>query len=145
MSIKKDSYIGQFQLKKKLNLLLNSALCGKAIGEINLEMISDAFANVPKFVPLPKFAEEKRDLALVMSEEISCGAVEEAIKSSCKYITSVTLFDVYRSEQIGEGKKSMAFNILFTPDDHEFTGEEIDGYISKLLRKLSYTMQIEIR
>ena len=115
------------------------------VAELDYEKLTEKFNSNIVYKPISKFASEKRDLALVMSEEISCGAVEEAIKSSCKYITSVTLFDVYRSQQIGEGKKSMAFNILFTPDDHEFTGEEIDGYISKLLRKLSYTMQIEIR
>jgi len=39
----------------------------------------------------------------------------------------------------------MAFKLVFTPDDHEFTGEEIDGYITRILKKLSYTMHIEIR
>ena len=115
------------------------------VAELDYEKLTEKFNTNIVYKPISKFAAEKRDLALVMSEDITCGAVEEAIKSSCKYITSVNLFDVYRSEQIGEGKKSMAFSLTFTPDDHEFTGEEIDGYVNKLLRKLAFTMQIEIR
>ncbi len=115
------------------------------VAELDYEKLVAMFNTNIVYKPIPKFASEERDLALVMDESVTCGAIEDAIKSSCKYITSVTLFDVYRSEQIGAGKKSMAFSLVFTPDDHEFTGEEIDGYVSKLLRKLSYTMQIEIR
>lgn len=115
------------------------------VAELDYEKLASKFSTNIVYKPIPKFACENRDLALVMDEAITCGAVEDAIKSSCKYITSVTLFDVYRSAQIGEGKKSMAFSLVFTPDDHEFTAEEIDGYVNKILRKLSYTMQIEIR
>ncbi|MBQ8208824.1 MAG: phenylalanine--tRNA ligase subunit beta [Clostridia bacterium] len=115
------------------------------VAELDYEKLASKFNTNIVYKPLPKFACENRDLALVMDEAITCGAVEEAIKSSCKYITSVTLFDVYRSAQIGEGKKSMAFSLVFTPDDHEFTGEEIDGYVNRILKKLAYTMQIEIR
>ena len=97
------------------------------------------------YKPISKFTEETRDLALVMNEDITCATVTEAIESSCKYISSVTLFDVYRGAQIGDGKKSMAFKIVFSPDDHEFTNEEIDKYIQKLLKKLSFTLNIEIR
>lgn len=115
------------------------------VAEFDYEKLSELFVTNIVYKPIPKFACETRDLALVMDESVTCGAVEDAIKSSCKYITSVSLFDVYRSAQIGEGKKSMAFKLVFTPDDHEFTGEEIDGYITRILKKLSYTMQIEIR
>lgn len=115
------------------------------VAELDYEKLAGKFNTNIVYKPLPKFACENRDLALVMDEAITCGAVEEAIKSSCKYITSVTLFDVYRSAQIGDGKKSMAFSLVFTPDDHEFTGEEIDGYVNRILKKLAYTMQIEIR
>ena len=97
------------------------------------------------YKPVSKFPNESRDLALVMDESVTCAQVEEAILSSAKSITSVKLFDVYRSEQIGAGKKSMAFNLIFTPDDHEFTGEEIDKAVEKILRKLSFTLGAEIR
>ena len=82
---------------------------------------------------------------LVVAEDVTCAAIEDAIATSCKYITKVTLFDVYRGQQIGEGKKSMAFNVVFTPDDHEFTGDEIDKFVKKTLKKLEFTLGAELR
>lgn len=115
------------------------------VAEIDYEKLTEHLAKKTVYKPISKFAEETRDLALVMSEEVTCGAVEDAIKSSCKYITDVKLFDVYRGPQIGMGKKSMAFSLTFTPDETEFTDADIDGYVGRILKKLAYTMQIELR
>jgi len=98
-----------------------------------------------RYTPISKFTCETRDLALVADENLTCGEITEAIRSSCKYLSSVTLFDVYRSEAIGENKKSMAFSLVFTPTDHEFTSEEIEKYIQKILKKLSFLYQITLR
>ena len=39
----------------------------------------------------------------------------------------------------------MAFNVVFTPDDHEFTGDEIDKFVKKTLKKLEFTLGAELR
>ncbi len=115
------------------------------VGELDYELLSKLLSSKISYKPISKYPYEERDLALVMDEEITCDTCREAIMSSCKFIKSVTLFDVYRSEQIGVGKKSMAFKLVFAPDDHEFTGEEIDGYVQRILKKLSFTLHIELR
>lgn len=97
------------------------------------------------YVPLSKFTTEQRDLALVMDESVTCATVQKAIMESCKYLSAVELFDVFRSDAIGAGKKSMAFALTFAPTDHAFTGEEIDGYVNKILKKLQYTLGITLR
>lgn len=115
------------------------------ISEIDLVKLVSFTKNQISYKPISKFKDEVRDLALVADDAVTCSAVEDAIASSCKYITSVKLFDVYSGIQIGKGKKSMAFKIVFTPEDHEFTGDEIDKYVQKILKKLSYTLNIEMR
>ena len=67
-------------------------------------------ARLRVFEPLPKFVEEKRDLALVMDKDITCGQVEDCIREACAFVKEVTLFDVYEGKQIAEDKKSMAFH-----------------------------------
>ncbi len=135
-------YIGKlsYEVDEKLALQIPTF-----IAELNYDLLEQKKNRKLVYKPISKFSEETRDLALVMNEDVTCATVTEAIKSSCKYISSVTLFDIYRSAQIGEGKKSMAFKVVFTPDDHEFANDEIDKYIQKLLKKLSYTLGIEIR
>ena len=113
--------------------------------EINLAKLADKYTNVPKFKPLPKFAEEKRDLALIMDKEITCGEVEKAIAEACNFVTSVKLFDVYVGKPIPEDKKSMAFTVVFTPKDEEFANGAVDQYVATILKKLNKKMGIELR
>lgn len=113
--------------------------------EINLEKLSSAFTNVKKFVPLPRFAEEKRDLALIMSKELTNGEVEKCIKEACAYITEVKLFDVYEGKPIPEDKKSMAYTIVFTPKDEEFGANTVDKFIEKILKTLKKRLDIDLR
>ncbi|MBR5295108.1 MAG: phenylalanine--tRNA ligase subunit beta, partial [Clostridia bacterium] len=113
--------------------------------EMDYALLAELFNQKIRYTPIPKFPVEKRDLALVVEEKMTCGELQEAILSSCKYLTEVKLFDVYRSENLGEGKKSMAFNLVFTPSDHEFTADEIEKYIQKILKKLSFMYGINLR
>jgi len=113
--------------------------------ELDLDKLSKCFGNVSKFTPIPKYADELRDLALVMDRSVTCGAVEDAIKEASKYVKEVTLFDVYEGKQIGENKKSMAFTVRFVPEEEEFTGEMIDGYVKKILKNLKNKLDVELR
>ncbi len=115
------------------------------IMEINLKKAEKWYGKMPVFKPLPKYAEEKRDLALVMDKEITCGQVEDCIKSSCSYVTEISLFDVYEGKQIQEDKKSMAFSVVFTPKDEEFTANTVDKFVETILKKLNKKFNIELR
>mgnify|MGYP003528069498 CR=1 FL=1 len=98
-----------------------------------------------KFIPLPKFAEEERDLAIVVDKAVTCGELEETIKESCKYVTSIKLFDIFEGAQIGEGKKSMAFTVVFTPKDEEFAADSVDGFVKKILKNMNKKFGAELR
>lgn len=98
-----------------------------------------------KYSPLSKFPEAVRDLALVADLNLTCGEVEKEIYAACKYVTEVKLFDIYVGRQVGEGKKSMAFNLTFTPKDEAFSPERVDGFIKKILGNLKHNLNIELR
>ena len=116
------------------------------IGQIDLGALEGHLFDTIKYHPLSKFADERRDLALVMDESVRCADIRDAVRSSCKYIRSVDLFDVYRDEKrVGAGKKSLAFSVLFTPEDKEFAPGEVDKYMDKIVRKLEYTLGVTRR
>ena len=115
------------------------------IMEIDLESVSKWYGNKITFNPLPKFAQEQRDLALVMSKEVTCGEIEAAMKEACKYITEIKLFDIYEGEQIAADKKSMAFTVVFTPKDEAFTAESVDAFVKKILKQLNKKLGVELR
>ena len=60
-------------------------------------------------------------------------------------MTAVRLFDIYEGEQLGADKKSMAFSVVFTPKDEEFTGEMVEGFVKKILKNLDRTLGITLR
>lgn len=113
--------------------------------EINLRCLETYYGNTPVFKPLSKFASEKRDLALVMKKDITCGQVEKCILDACSFATSATLFDVYEGSGVAEDKKSMAFSVEFTPRDEELSSESVDGYVKKILKALKKEYEIELR
>ena len=113
--------------------------------EIDLESLSQYYGKKAMFTPLPKFAEEQRDLAIVVDKAITCGEIEDAMKEACKYITSIKLFDIYEGAQIGEDKKSMAFTVLFTPKEEAFTAESVDGFVKKILKQMNKKFGAELR
>ena len=135
-------YLGQitYEIQDETDMRIPAYIC-----ELDLSVLEKWYGKTPTFEPLSKFATVKRDLALIMDKTVTCGEVEEAIYGSCKYVTDVKLFDVYEGLPIPPTKKSMAFTITFTPKDEELTDDAISGYVDKMLRKLSFTMGIELR
>ncbi|MGN1372773.1 MAG: phenylalanine--tRNA ligase subunit beta [Candidatus Coproplasma sp.] len=114
------------------------------VAEIDYEKLM-AHAKPFKFAPLSKFPEQVRDLALVADASVICADIEKEIYNACKYVTSVKMFDFYVGKQIGEGKKSMAFTVTFTPKDEALTPEKIDGFVKKILNNLKYKLNVELR
>ena len=86
-----------------------------------------------------------RDLALTVDEDRTCGEMMQEISRACKQVTDVELFDIYRGEQIGEGKKSMAFKVCFESDDHALQPEEVDKFVKKILGNLKFKLGAELR
>ena len=114
------------------------------VAEIDLKALSKYYGKDRHFIPLPKFLEEKRDFCFVMDKDVTCAAVEKSIKESCEYITSIELFDIYEGAQLGN-KKSLAFSVVFTPKNEEFTPAMIDGFVEKILADLEAKYGVTLR
>ena len=113
--------------------------------EMDLKVLSQWYGRKPVFQPLPKFPEEQRDLALVMDKSLTCGEVEAVMLESCKYISKISLFDIYEGEQIAADKKSMAFTVVFTPKEEAFAADSVDGFVKKILKQLNKKYGVELR
>ena len=57
----------------------------------------------------------------------------------------MSLFDVYRGKNLGEGKKSMAFSLVLADPKAELDAEQVDRAVKKILGNLKYKLNIEIR
>ena len=115
------------------------------LGEIDYVAMMEQVNPHFRYQPIPEFDTVQRDLALVANEEITCGDIVKEIRKACPRVGDVELFDVYRGDQLGEGKKSMAFTLHFVPADKALSAEEVDRFVKKILGNLKYRLGVEIR
>ncbi len=113
--------------------------------EIDLKSLEVMYDRRAVFEPLSKFAEESRDLALVMDKKVTCGEVESVIAKSCAFVKEIKLFDVYEGGQIPADKKSMAFTVRFVPGEEAFEADAVDKFVKKILKNLKFHLDIDLR
>ena len=107
------------------------------VANFDMQALFAAQSEDATYHPLPKFPASTRDLSLVCEEELPVIEIEKVIKSSVgKILEQLELFDIFRGEQIGEGKKSVSFSLVMRSHDHTLNDEEADNAIKKVLKNL---------
>jgi phenylalanyl-tRNA synthetase beta chain len=93
--------------------------------EIDLDFLIRHAVDVVPGPQLSTYPLAKEDVALVVDAGVTAAAVEEALREGAgELLESVRLFDVFTGEQIGDGKKSLAFALRFRAPDRTLTEEE---------------------
>lgn len=101
---------------------------------------------LPIMQTLSKFPPVRRDIAVVVENDISVAKLLEAMNlEKDESISEISLFDLYSGENLARGKKSLAFRILLQGAEKNLTDQEIDravnGLISILNRKFGATLR----
>ena len=109
------------------------------VAKLNIPELMDAAAEKITYSPLPKFPATTRDLSLLVDEDVPVAALEKAIKGAVgKILEKVTLFDVYRSDDMKKnGKKSIAYSISMRSHEGTLTDEQADSAMKKALKALA--------
>ncbi len=120
--------------------------CPVLIGELAFDEIF-AHAELKKeYHALPKYPATTRDFAFVCDEDMEVGAIEGVMaKAGGKLVESISLFDIYRGPQVGEGKKSVALRVTLRASDRTLTVEEADKVSKKMLNDLKFKMGLTLR
>lgn len=135
-------YMGRLSYEVSQELALSKEVF---VSQIDLELLKEFYKKDMRYTPISEFADTERDFALICGEEITCGQITDVIYKANKHISDVKLFDIYRGKQIGEGKKSMAFSVTFTPGEKDFSAKEMDKACDKILKDLEYKLNITLR
>ena len=116
------------------------------LAEIDFETVFEKSNSKKSYKALPKFPASTRDFSFVCDEEITVGAIEDAMRhSGVSLIEDIRFFDIYRGVQLGEGKKSVSFSVSLRSADHTLTVEEADKAAAKILRGVERILGITIR
>ena len=79
-----------------------------------------------RFEDLTSFPAVRQDLAMVVGEEVPAASIREAVLAAGgELLRSVEVFDVFRGEQLEEGRKSLAMRLEFQSSERTLTDEEV--------------------
>jgi phenylalanyl-tRNA synthetase beta chain len=99
-----------------------------------------------KYIPVSRYPEVRRDLALLVAKEVSFGDIKKLVEKTDKQlIQEVNLFDVYEGDKIEEGKKSYAISIILQDREKTLTDKVVDKIIHKAITSLQKELGAIIR
>ena len=116
------------------------------LAEVNVtKLVKYSRAN-KKYVEVPKFPAVERDIAVIVDEKVEVGQIEKIItKKSKKWLEEAKLFDIYRDEKIGIGKKSIAYSLIFRDKNKTLSDEEINNIMEGIITELEKTLGASLR
>jgi phenylalanyl-tRNA synthetase beta chain len=95
---------------------------------------------------IPRFPAVQRDLAFVVDRHLIYSKVEETVKlTRIPRLKQINLFDVFESEKLGAGKKSMALSFTFLDEEKTLTDKDIDEMMQKIIVTFEKELNAEIR
>jgi phenylalanyl-tRNA synthetase beta chain len=101
---------------------------------------------IPVFKALSKYPSVRRDLALIVKEDITASEIINCIKSSAETVLQeVIIFDIYRGKGVEEGSKSIALSLIMQDDTQTLTDSEIDAIVGRLLALLNNEKNAKLR
>ncbi len=115
------------------------------VAELDLEHLR-ALALAYAVAPVPEFPPVYEDIAIVVDEAVPASRVEALIRQSGgASVANVRLFDVYRGEQIGAGKKSLAYSLTYQALDRTLTDAEAASIRTRIVRRLEAELGARLR
>ena len=95
---------------------------------------------------IPKYPFVQRDLAIIVDKSLPYDRVEKATAAAkINKLKSVNLFDVFESEKLGAGKKSLAVSFTFLDEEKTLTDNEIDGLMNKIIQSYEKELNAAVR
>ena len=99
-----------------------------------------------QFAAFSRFPVMKRDLSFVANEAVTSSEICDSVcKLAGPLLNKVDVFDIYRSNRVGEGKKSISLGLLFQDQSRTLVDEEVDTIIQLIVEGLSNELDTQLR
>lgn len=116
------------------------------IADFDLEALHRAVPKDYAVRDVPRFPATIEDLAIVVNEDVPAVAVAQTIRQAGgALLRDVRLFDVYRGEQIGAGKKSLAYSLTYQAEDRTLTDKDVEKLRAKIIRAVEGRLGATVR
>jgi phenylalanyl-tRNA synthetase beta chain len=116
------------------------------VAELSLDAIEALPGRAIQYRPLARHPGIQRDLAVVLPAEVASAEVGRAIEAiRPPWLRRVALFDVYEGAQVGPGRKSLAYALLYQADDRTLTDAEVNRAHGEVVERLRAELGAEVR
>ena len=134
-------YIGTLhpELERKLGLNGRTLIFELLLSEVLMQKI-------PQATDISKFPANRRDIAVVVKEEVNANNVLQLIeKVGGKYLIDLNLFDVYRGQGIEDGDKSLAIAMILQDNDKTLEEKDITDVVDRVVETLATELNASLR
>ncbi|MFM8591494.1 MAG: phenylalanine--tRNA ligase subunit beta [Sphingomonadales bacterium] len=115
--------------------------------ELNWKALATLAAAQPIHIQeLPRYPAVERDLALVVPTALTWQSIWESLqKIRIKTLRDIKVFDIFESDKLGAGKKSIAINLTFSDPEKTLTDKEIEGWMNSIVKTLEKELEVTVR
>lgn len=127
------------QVQKKLDL--NGTIL---MFELFLDSIVSGY--VPNFKEFSKYPEVRRDLAIIIGNEIAFADVDRVVRNNAgDRLNALRAFDVYEGEKLGEGKRSLALSLFWQHPERTLNDDEVHEFFDRVVNALQEELGATLR
>jgi len=114
--------------------------------EMDFDLLLSLVTIKRSYQTLPKYPPVDRDIAIVVDNSVLAGDVEKLVKKTGGgVLEKVTLFDLYRGDQIPSGKKSLAYSLRYRSKEKTLTDEGVNEIHSEIIKILKKELGADLR
>lgn len=104
--------------------------------EVDMQVLEQNILPLKPYFPVTRYPSIVRDLALIVDSSVTSDHIIEMMKKF-PLVVHVMLFDLYTGKGIPEGKKSLAYRLVFQAPDRSLTDEEVKDILKQIVEKLA--------
>ncbi len=105
--------------------------------ECDLHLLGELPQSAKQFIPIPRYPMMKRDIALLVPEQVPAGKLLDAVKNHrAELVESVDIFDVYSGKPIENGMKSVALSVTYRSGKKTLDDVTVDNIHEKIVQYL---------
>ncbi|TGB04108.1 phenylalanine--tRNA ligase subunit beta [Halobacillus salinus] len=114
--------------------------------DLNAEELMSQYEKEEAFQTIPRYPSVSRDIALVVDETVAAGDIAATIEEAgAPLVKDVQVFDLYQGEHMEEGKKSLAYNLLYLDPNRTLKDEEVEAAHENILNAVKEQHKAELR
>ncbi len=114
--------------------------------DIDWDYLFKQYSDKVTYQEIPKFPEVRRDLSLVIGQEITFDQIKKlALKLERNLLKTINVFDVYQGENLGDGKKSYSISFILQDATQTLNDKKIDGIMDSFIKNFERELGAIIR